>query len=302
MTGGTQKNIVVLLSSPTTAAMHNNTLHTTQHKQPILPNYTTNKIKQILKTMPKGGPNQKAVAANDKKAAAQALKDAKIAAEREKQVDAEWSKGANNRAATKTEEAAAKADEAARKRAEKAALLAEEEANLGPGGKAKKTPTLSKGNGKKKNNNDLSLLENALVSGAEKKVRAKKQAEREKAEKLKAEQSKKKEEEEKPMDPLLANTEEMIRGTTDDLVGRAANKALDEDNAASGIDGALESLQIGVGGGAAPSAKALFKAYEERMMPEVKADYPGLKLSQYKEKIFQMWKKSPENPANHPKA
>ena len=31
---------------------------------------------------------------------------------------------------------------------------------------------------------------------------------------------------------------------------------------------------------------------------EMKEDYPGLKLSQYKDKIFQKWKKSPENPAN----
>lgn len=40
------------------------------------------------------------------------------------------------------------------------------------------------------------------------------------------------------------------------------------------------------------------QAFEERMLPEVKADYPGLKLSQYKEKIFDIWKKSPENPLN----
>ena len=39
-------------------------------------------------------------------------------------------------------------------------------------------------------------------------------------------------------------------------------------------------------------------AFEEREMPGIKADYPGLKLSQYKEKIFNMWLKSPENPDN----
>jgi hypothetical protein len=33
-------------------------------------------------------------------------------------------------------------------------------------------------------------------------------------------------------------------------------------------------------------------------MAEVKADYPGLRLTQYKEKIFALWKKSPENPEN----
>ena len=119
-----------------------------------------------------------------------------------------------------------------------------------------------------------------------------------KQEKIKAEQAKKKAEE-KPLDPLLANTQSMIGGTEDDLVGRKANKAMDAENAASGIDGALQAMDISGGGAAAiPSAKALFKAFEEAKMPEVKEDYPGLKLSQYKDKIFQMWKKSPENPAN----
>ena len=248
---------------------------------------------------PKGGLNQKAAAALDKKAATQAVKDAKAATEHEQGVQAEWSKGANNRGSSRAEAAAAKSDEAARKRKEKAEILAEEEAALGPGGKAKKTPTLSKNKGKKKKTSDFSMLEDALVSGAEKKQKAKKKAALVKAEKLKAEAAKKKKEDEKPMDPLLANTEGMIRGTTDDLVGRAANKALDEENAASGIDGALGVMNISGGGGQATSAKALFKAYEERMMSEMKGDYPGLKLSQYKEKIFQKWKKSPENPANH---
>lgn len=255
--------------------------------------------------MPPKGMNQKAAAALEKKAASQAQKDAKAASEREREAQAEWAKGANSRGQARSDDAAAKADEAARKRREKAALLAAEDETLGSGGKAKnKTPTLSKGKSGNKKNNDLSLLENALVSGAEKKVKAKKQAEREKAEKLQAEQAKKKEQEDAvPIDPLLANTQQMIMGTEDDLVGRAANKALDDEYAtASGIDGALQSLQLSGGGAtlAAPSMKALYKAFEERKMVEVKADYPGLKLSQYKDKIFQMWKKSPENPANQP--
>ena len=240
---------------------------------------------------------------HDQKVASQAAKDAKSAAERENDAQADWSKGANNKGASKAEAAAAKADEAARKKKEKADLLAEEEANLGPGGKvAKKVPTLSKNKGgKKKKNNDLSFLEDALVSGAEKKVKAKKKADLAKAEKLKALQLQTKQKDEEPMDPLLANTEGMIGATSNDLVGRAANKALDEENAASGIDGALDSLHVSVGTGGTGihnSAKGLFKAYEARMMSEIKEDYPGLKLSQIKEKIFQKWKKSPENPAN----
>lgn len=243
----------------------------------------------------KGGPNQKVVAANEKKAAAQGVKDAKAAVQRENELQAQWSKGANNRGAARSEESAAKADEQARKKREKAALLAAEEEAMGSGAKAKKTPALSKKGKKKKN--DLSLLEDALVSGAEKKQKAKKKAELAKAEKLKAEAAKKRTVEEKPMDPLLANTEDMIRGTADDLVGRAANIAMDEEHGVSGMDGALDQMNIG-GGGQTVSAKGLFKAYEARMMVEIKEDYPGLKLSQYKEKIFQKWKKSPENPAN----
>ncbi len=245
----------------------------------------------------KSGPNQKVVAAADKKAAAQSEKDAKAAAAAEAQRTKEWNDGANLRGQAKADSAAARADEAARKKAEKAALLAEEEAILAAGGKPKnKEPTLSK-KGKAKKKDDLSLLEGALVGAAEKKVKAQRQAERLKEQKQKEEEAKKNEEE-KPLDPLLANTNVMIAGTEDDLVGRAANQASMTENHASGIDGALESLNISAGPQAAPSGKALFKAFEERMLPEVKAGYPGLKLSQYKEKVFQMWKKSAENPAN----
>eukprot|EP00525_Craspedostauros_australis_P003362 CAMPEP_0198130894 /NCGR_PEP_ID=MMETSP1442-20131203/54928_1 /TAXON_ID= /ORGANISM="Craspedostauros australis, Strain CCMP3328" /LENGTH=245 /DNA_ID=CAMNT_0043791595 /DNA_START=210 /DNA_END=947 /DNA_ORIENTATION=- len=243
--------------------------------------------------------NAKAAAAVEKKAQNDAVKNAKSAADKERQTQQEWSVGANNRGTKRAESAAAKADEAARKRQEKAALLAEEEANLGPGGKVKRTSALSK---KKKKGNDLSLLEDALVGAADKKVKAKKRAEREKQEKLKQERLKKEEADAaKVVDPLLANTNAMLAGTEDQLVGRAANKAMDEDGvAASGLDGALNSLSLSGGGEQIRSAKALYKAFEQRMMPEMKEDYPGLKLSQYKEKIFNLWKKSPENPANRP--
>jgi hypothetical protein len=241
------------------------------------------------------GMNAKAAAAGEKKQAGQAVKDAKAAAATDKELQVEWSKGANTRGTNRAEEAASKADETERKRREKAALLAEEEAQIGSTGKAKKTPTLSKkGKGKKKN--DLGLLEDALVGAADKKVKAKQQSERLRQEKLKQEQAKKKEKEETPLDPLLANTEMMIAGTEDQLVGRAANKALD--GGFSGIDGALETLNVSSGPAAVTSGKALYKAFEERNLAELKEDYPHLKLSQYKDKIFQKWKKSPENPAN----
>lgn len=184
-------------------------------------------------------------------------------------------------------------DEAARKRREKEQLLAaEEEAVTGSGGgKAKKTPKLSKKKGKQ---DDLSMLEDALVKNAEKKTRAKKELEKRKQEEqLKQQQEAQRRAQEKvaSMDPLFSNTESMLESPA----GREVNKA--QDMAASGIDAALDSMNVG-GTMEVKSQKALHKEFEERMMPVVKEEYPGLRLSQYKEKIFAMWKKSPENPAN----
>jgi len=77
-------------------------------------------------------------------------------------------------------------------------------------------------------------------------------------------------------------------------------------------------------------AKAAWEAYYEKMLPEMKEDKPGLKLMQYKSRIFEMWlvamhkqvtpfllivivsliplhdsfecrQRSPENPRNQPK-
>ncbi len=44
--------------------------------------------------------------------------------------------------------------------------------------------------------------------------------------------------------------------------------------------------------------KAAWKAFEERTLVQLKQDKPGLKMSQYKEHIWRLWQKSPENPLN----
>ena len=184
---------------------------------------------------------------------------------------------------------AAKADEAAQKRREKQELLAAEEAGTSIKVKAK----VISGK-KKKKTDDLSLLQDALVSSAEKKTKAKK---RQEEEKLLAEQRLQQEKLAKaaiPMDPLLQNTEQMLQVEA----GRSVNKAIMEEGATSGLDAALQSLNVGGGATEAKSQKALYKEFEERMLPVVKEDYPGLRLTQYKEKVFGMWKKSPENPMN----
>ena len=258
--------------------------------------------------MPKGGPNQKAVAAKEKKAAAQAIKDAEGARQSEAATAAEWAKGSNTRGAERKEAAANKADEAARKRREKEALLAAEEEAAGSGKVVKSKFTAKKGGKKKKN--DLSLLEDALVGDAEKNLKAKKKMERIKRERevaAAAEKERKIKEEQKTVDPLMANTNAMHGMGDDDInntgaIGRAANVASLTSMEASGVDSALSAMSIGGNGTGdihpEKRMKAAYKAYEEKMLPEMKEQYPGLKRQQYLDKIFSLWKKSPENPMN----
>jgi hypothetical protein len=263
--------------------------------------------------MARGGANQKAVAAAEKKAANIAIKDAAKAREAEAALAADWANGSNARSQSKAESAAAKADELARKKREKAELLAAEEAAIGSGGKIKSSKLSGASKNKKKN--DLALLEDALVGDAEKKLKEKKRLERLKKERevvAAMEHERKAKEELAKRDPLLANTDAMIgsmlvhgEGVGGDsstpAVGRAANVASMADIQATGVDAALSAMSLG--GDAEDKhpekrMKAAYKAYEEKMMLEMKQQYPGLKRQQYLDKIFSLWKKSPENPMN----
>jgi len=241
--------------------------------------------------MPAKNTNSKKEAGRLKKEAQANIKAEKEAGIQEEAAAKDWKRGANLKGAARSEASAVKADEAARKRKEKEDLLAAEEAELGPGGKVK-TNKLSKKKGKKKGD-DLDLLN--LIAGAEKQTKAQKkkiatQKERE-AEQTRA--RKEKEQNQQSADPLMANTNAMIG----DAVGRDANvRAMEEAN--SGLEGALKTLNVRISGDDVKSRKALYKAYEEKMLPSIKQDYPGLRLTQYKDKIFNLWKKSRENPAN----
>eukprot|EP00656_Telonema_subtile_P043842 TRINITY_DN5013_c0_g1_i2.p1 TRINITY_DN5013_c0_g1~~TRINITY_DN5013_c0_g1_i2.p1 ORF type:complete len:230 (+),score=93.03 TRINITY_DN5013_c0_g1_i2:139-828(+) len=97
--------------------------------------------------------------------------------------------------------------------------------------------------------------------------------------------------------------------TTEDDYARMVGQKIDnrsEDIAACGVDEALAAAgeMLSVGEEAAVDKhperrmKAAFKAYEEEQLPIMRQDYPGLKLSQYRDRIFQQWQKSPENPRN----
>ena len=74
---------------------------------------------------------------------------------------------------------------------------------------------------------------------------------------------------------------------------------------ASGVDEAIVRLSLVDTDAALPAdrhperrLKASFKAFEEAELPRLKEEKPGLTLKQYKDMIWKLWKKSPDNPLN----
>ncbi|CDJ26898.1 uncharacterized protein EMH_0076230 [Eimeria mitis] len=71
---------------------------------------------------------------------------------------------------------------------------------------------------------------------------------------------------------------------------------------ASNLDEALNQLGIGDSPGEdrhpERRMRAAYRAYEEQMMPRLKAENPTLKRSQLLELLSKQWKKAPENPLN----
>jgi hypothetical protein len=223
--------------------------------------------------------NTKVEAALEKKAQVQKQKDSRAQAELAKQEEAEWSKGANLRGASRQEQEAAKAAEAARKAAEKKSLLEEEERALAG---------LNKTGGKKggKAKGSVPPWEAALQGNDGKKTKWQRNME--------AEAKRKQADEEAKKAGHVVVEEMELTENTNRQIGEQWTK---------GLDAALEDLAIGDGLGGGDKhpekrVKAAYKAYEESMLPVVRAEKPGMKLSQYKDIIFKSWKSAPENPLN----
>lgn len=76
---------------------------------------------------------------------------------------------------------------------------------------------------------------------------------------------------------------------------------------ASGLDGALELMSLATTADNLKASerldrhperrvKSAYAAFEERELPILKAENPGLRLTQLKQQLQKTWKKSPENP------
>lgn len=239
---------------------------------------------------------QKALA---KQQAVEEERELKRQQEEEAREAKEWSIGTKDGSRSKALEE--KEIEKQRKAAEKASLLAADEEQSSTVKKIAKT--------KKKGKDDFDLLNQALkaapLTKAQKEAEAKKKA---------AEDQKKKEEEARLAKEVRLKAERdsvaaaaakgMVMNHTDDLMRPIMNRMIDEDEiGGTGLDAAVDAISGAFGkgakiGGVDKKAKELFEAFSEETLRELKEDQPGLKLSQYKERINDLWKMSPKNPKN----
>ncbi|CAH0522158.1 unnamed protein product [Peronospora belbahrii] len=243
-----------------------------------------------------GGTNTKVEAAKAKKAFAKATKDAVKLAEEASAESADWAKGADLRAERKRQEEERKRAEQEAKKAEKQKLLAMEEHALEEDRHAIRKQ-------KKAVKPMVKPWEEALKPVAKKNNRGVKKPSSfgfngESSEKLtQAEMTAMREAEEARM----AGKPGKKAIKFDNNFQANKNRNQDEPVEARSLDSALDLLSVGVKEAEKHPerrAKAAYKAFEEAMLPQIKEDYPGLKLSQYKQKLSELWRRSPDNPLN----
>ena len=229
------------------------------------------------------GVNTKVAAANELKAANKAKKDAVKSANKETKLAAEWSVGSDHRSKNKADKEELARQSADAKKAAKDAAAAADEEDIGKM-KIKKV---------KKVKNDLPP-ELQAVMNKEKKKKGKKKTTKAGAKKA----------EDGPLQTAQKLAAKKIEGA------EFEPSALPQNNtnrtrgieATSGLESALSQLSTGpdLKEDAHPEKrmKAAYAAWEQRNLPRIKDEMPGLKLSQYKAHLFKEWKKSPENPMN----
>uniref|UniRef100_A0A1J3DID2 Coiled-coil domain-containing protein n=1 Tax=Noccaea caerulescens TaxID=107243 RepID=A0A1J3DID2_NOCCA len=225
--------------------------------------------------MPKKmGLNSKAEVAKSRKTAAEAEQKDRQTREKEEQYWRE-AEGPKSKAAKKREEDAEKKAEAAAKKLEARRLAEEEEKELE---KALKKPD-------KKSNRVAVPVPKVTEAELIRKREEDQVALAKKAEDSKKKQTRMAGEEEYEKMVLVTNT-----NRDDSLIE------------AHSVDEALARITVTdslpVDRHPEKRLKASFKAFEEAELPRLKEEKPGLTHTQYKDLIWKMWKKSPDNPLN----
>ncbi|KAL0422955.1 UNVERIFIED_CONTAM: Proline-rich receptor-like protein kinase PERK14 [Sesamum latifolium] len=225
--------------------------------------------------MPKKmGVNSKAEAARARKTATEADRKDREAREKEEQYWRE-AEGAKSRAAKKREEEAEKRAEAAAKKAEARRLAEQEAKDLE---KSMKKPD--------KKANRVSVPVPKVTEAELIRRREEEQA----ALRRRAEEDKKKQN-------RIADEEEYER-----MVSVVNTNRDDSVIEARTVEEAIARMTVAdtlpVDKHPEKRLKASFKAFEEAELPKLKEEKPGLTHTQYKDMIWKLWKKSPDNPLN----
>tara|TARA_B100000886_G_scaffold220664_2_gene153382 strand:- start:18244 stop:18939 length:696 start_codon:yes stop_codon:yes gene_type:complete len=203
-------------------------------------------------------------------------------------LDDYWSQGTNKKADKKAQLENEKQMEKMQKAKEKQELLkADEESTSNIKVTAKK--------GKKSKTDDFAMLNQSLASAPktkkqkEQEEKIKEQLERKKIEE-KIKHQKEEEELKKEEERKLASLKNINIDHQDELMNKVENK-LNYEIEISGIDDAINVLDN-------KKSTCTFNEFHKNKLENLKNLFPGLRLSQYNEKIQQLWKKSPENPKN----
>lgn len=198
--------------------------------------------------------------------------------EKEQLLDEYWNEGTNKKKAKKADLEHEKQAEKMRKAKEMKELMEADEENL-PSKNVKKS--------KKKKDDDFAALQAALNSAP--KTKAQKEAERreEQRKQQQREHKEKQEEMERREEERLRNIKKGLSyGHEDVMNAQVENSRLDNEEAYTGIDDILEGLE-----GNAKEERRAFQTFYDAELPEMKERNPGLKISQYKDKIFQLWRR-----------
>ncbi|XP_073134869.1 uncharacterized protein [Henckelia pumila] len=225
--------------------------------------------------MPKKlGINSKSEASRARKTAIESERKDRESREKEDQYWRE-AEGAKSRAAKKREEESEKKAEAVAKKAEARRLAEQEEKELD---KSLRKPD--------KKANRVSIPVPKVTELELRQRREEEQAAiQRRAEEEKKKQSRLTDEEEYERMLLVANT------NRDDTIIEA--RTVEDAIAQMAV---AESLPVDKH--PEKRLKASFKAFEEAELPSLKEEKPGLTHTQYKDMIWKLWKKSPDNPLN----
>eukprot|EP00898_Chlorokybus_atmophyticus_P006735 jgi/Chlat1/7062/Chrsp56S06723 len=213
--------------------------------------------------------NSKAEAARERKETAEAEK--KALAEKQKE-DAVWAaaEGTKSKAQLKKQEEAAKKAETAAKKAEAKALADQEAKELENYGK--RAPT-------KKAPSPIKKVTAAELALQQERLRKQQVAEAEELAKARARTVHEEEYESIVLQPNINREEELVE--------------------ARSVDAALSALSVSGAAEATPDKhpekriKAAYKSFEEAELARLRAERPGMTLSQYKDQVWKTWKKSP---------